>query len=180
MVPGLRFFHQGQLEGRRLRLPVHLCRAPVEPMDSDLQTFYGSLLEVLREPAVREGHWRLLDCAPAWDGNHTWEGFVVFAWEGAAQWADGSAGDDGDAPAERLLVAVNYQDVQAQCYAPLPFAELAGHGVRFADLLSPAVYERDGDELLGRGLYLDVPAWGRHVFKVTAGPPGPSANSSAR
>jgi hypothetical protein len=29
------------------------------------------------------------------------------------------------------------------------------------------VYERDGDDLARRGLYLDLPAWGYHVFEVT-------------
>jgi hypothetical protein len=34
------------------------------------------------------------------------------------------------------------------------------------DFMSTACYERDGDDLLSRGLYLDVPAWGYHVFEV--------------
>jgi hypothetical protein len=29
-------------------------------------------------------------------------------------------------------------------------------------------YERDGNDLDRRGLYLDLPAWGYHVFEVTA------------
>ena len=32
--------------------------------------------------------------------------------------------------------------------------------------LGPAVYDRDGSELAARGLYLDLPAWGYHVFEV--------------
>jgi hypothetical protein len=32
--------------------------------------------------------------------------------------------------------------------------------------MSDAVYDRSGDDLLARGLYLDVPAWGVHVFDV--------------
>ena len=28
LSPGLRFFHQGQFEGARVRVPVHLCRGP--------------------------------------------------------------------------------------------------------------------------------------------------------
>jgi hypothetical protein len=33
--------------------------------------------------------------------------------------------------------------------------------------MSPAVFDRSGDELLARGLYLDMPGWGYHVFEVT-------------
>jgi hypothetical protein len=48
----------------------------------------------------------------------------------------------------------------------LPFPELAGRTLRFTDLLGAAVYERPGDDLLQRGLYLDLPSWGHHVFAV--------------
>jgi hypothetical protein len=34
------------------------------------------------------------------------------------------------------------------------------------DLLGDAVYERDAAELSSKGLYLDLPAWGRHAFAV--------------
>jgi hypothetical protein len=37
------------------------------------------------------------------------------------------------------------------------------------DLLGEAVYERDGNELQSRGLYLDVGAWQAHLFEVKPG-----------
>jgi len=39
--------------------------------------------------------------------------------------------------------------------------------VRFKDLMSPASYDRDGNDLVSKGLYLDVPPWGYHVFEMT-------------
>jgi hypothetical protein len=153
LSPGLRFIHQGQLEGRRKRISPHLVRAPVEAVDDGLGRFYDRLLTVLREPVMRDGQWSLLECVPAWDGNWTWERFVCFAWRGK----------DG----ERILVTVNYAAHQGQCYVRLPFDELRGAHVRLQDRTSPAVYDRSGDELLARGLYLDVPAWGHHVFQVS-------------
>ena len=71
LSPGLRFFHQGQFEGRRKRISPHLVRAPLEPTDKTLQQFYDRLLAVIRQPIVRDGQWRLLECATAWDGNPT-------------------------------------------------------------------------------------------------------------
>ena len=50
--------------------------------DDALQQFYDRLLSVLRHAGLREGHWQLLECAPAWDGNWTWDGFLAFAWQG--------------------------------------------------------------------------------------------------
>src|SRR5262249_1176939 len=37
LIPGLRFFHEGQLESRKVRVPVHLRRRPNEPVDNDLR-----------------------------------------------------------------------------------------------------------------------------------------------
>jgi hypothetical protein len=152
LSPGLRFFHQGQFQGRRKRISPHLVRAPVEPLDDALQTFYDRLLPVLRRATVRDGQWQLLECVPAWDGNWTWDGFVAFAWQLSG--------------AERLLVTVNYAANRGQCYVRLPFGDLAGSTVRFDDLMSPASYDRAGSDLASRGLYLDLPAWGYHGFEM--------------
>ncbi len=149
---GLRFFHQGQFEGRRKRISPHLVRAPLEPTDETLHRFYDRLLAVLRRRTVRDGQWRLLDCAPAWEGNGTSECFLAFAWQGSGE--------------ERLLVTINYSASPSQCYVPFPFPDLAGRTVRLKDLMGPASYDRNGDELLSRGIYLDVPAWGYHVFEL--------------
>jgi len=153
LSPGLRFFHQGQFEGRRKRISPHLVRAPQEPSDDRLRQFYGKLLSALERAAVREGEWRLLDCAPAWDGNWTWDGFLAFAWQRAG--------------GERVLVAVNYAGNQGQCYVRLPFADVAGRTIRFTDLMSDARYDRSGNDLASSGLYLDLRPWGYHVFDVT-------------
>jgi hypothetical protein len=154
LSPGLRFFHQGQLEGRKKRISPHLVRAPVEPADEALQRFYGDLLAVLRQPAVRDGEWRLLDCTPAWDGNWTSDCCIAWSWRG----------DDG----QRLLIVVNYAANQSQCYVRLPWPDLAGGTVRLGDLMGPAAYDREGSDLISRGLYLDLPPWQRHVFEVSA------------
>src|SRR6516165_10228888 len=55
LSPGLRFFHQGQFEGRKRRISPHLVRAPSESADAMLQQFYDGLLAVLRQPAFRDG-----------------------------------------------------------------------------------------------------------------------------
>lgn len=152
LSPGLRFFHQGQFEGRRKRISPHLVRAPVEPADQALGQFYGHLLSVLHLPTVREGQWQLLECRPAWDGNWTWDCFLAFAWQGP--------GDD------RLLVAVNYAGNRSQCYVRLPFGDLGNRQWRLEDLMGDAVYDRAGEELQARGLYLDVAPWKASVFSL--------------
>jgi hypothetical protein len=153
LSPGLRFFHEGQFEGRLKRISPHLVRAPEEPIDEALRGFYDRLLSVLRAPALREGQWQLVECAPAWDGNWSWDSFLAWTWQGSG--------------GQRLLVAVNYAAGQGQCYVRLPFADLVGRQVGFTDRMGTGRYDRDGDELLSKGLYLDLPPWGYHVFDIT-------------
>jgi hypothetical protein len=43
-----------------------------------------------------------------------------------------------------------------------------GATVRFGDQMSDAQYDRDGREVVSRGLYLDVKPWSYHVFDVTS------------
>jgi hypothetical protein len=155
LTPGLRFFHEGQLQGRRAHASLHLARRRVEPVDPAVQTFYERLLDCLRRNQVRQGHWALHPCHPAWHGNATVDQFVAFSWESASD--------------PRLLATINFGPKRGQCYVPLPFPELRGKPVLLRDLLSAAQYERSGDELVSRGLYLDMAAWGYHLFEVSAG-----------
>jgi hypothetical protein len=156
LSPGLRFFHDGQFEGRRTHISPHLVRAPKEPVDRTLQQFYDTLLAVLRQPALRDGRWQLIECAPAWDGNWTSNAYIASSWETP----------DG----RRLLVVVNYAGNQSQCYARVPSSDFAGRTVRLKDLMGPASYDRAGNDLVSRGLFLDLPPWGYHVFDVTTAP----------
>jgi glycosidase len=154
LTPGLRFLHEGQLEGRRAHASIHLARRQAEPIDSAIHTFYDKVLECLKRPQVRSGRWRLYTCRPAWEGNATADEFIVFGWEP----------DSGP----RLLAAVHFHPTRGQCYVELPAPELHGQRVLLRDLFSPAQYERAGDDLLSRGLYLDIPGWGYHLFELTA------------
>jgi glycosidase len=150
LAPGLRFFHEGQFDGRKVHLSMHLGRRPDEPPDPGLRDFYNRLLEVLARSEVHDGDWRLSECRAAWEGNPTWDRFVVMAWESARG---------------RLLACVNYGPTEAQCYTRVPLGGLEGRIV-LRDLLSDTRYERDGAELASKGLYLDMPPWGRNVFSV--------------
>lgn len=152
LSPGLRFFHQGQFEGRLKRISPHLVRAPREDADARLGRFYESLLSVVRQPTLRDGQWMLLECTPAWEGNWTWDCFIAWVW----------LGGNG----RRIVIIVNYAVNQSQCHVRLPFAELGGHPVSLSDLMGNPSYQRDGAELQSRGLFVDLPPWGYHVFDV--------------
>ena len=157
-APGMRLFHRGQFEGRKTRKPVGLARVPEEPPNLELREFYERLAQCTQHPAIREGTWQLMRCDPAWSGNSTCDGFIAFYRRSLKS--------------PHLLVTVNYAPSQGQCYVPLPIKDLYGQKFVLTDLLSDARYPREGDELTNKGLYLDVPAWGHHVFEFQpSGPP---------
>ena len=152
LSPGLRFFHQGQFEGARIRVPVHLCRGPVEPTDPTIAAFYAMLLQVMKQTdALRSGTWSQIDPQPAWPGNGSAGNFVAYAW----------AGGSG-----RYIVVVNYAGSQGQCRLRLPFSDLSGKQLRLTDLMGTEIYDRAGSDLVANGLYIDHAPWHRNVFEL--------------
>jgi hypothetical protein len=150
LAPGLRFFQDGQFEGRRVHLSPHLGRAPAEPVQSSLMDFYQTLLDVLRRPLFHSGHWQLLDCQPAWDGNWTHDAFIAYRW----------MGEEG----EGALVVVNYSDHQSQCLIRLADLVATIRVWTLADLLGSEVYQRAGAEMAASGLFIDASPWQASVF----------------
>jgi Alpha amylase, catalytic domain len=139
---GARLVHEGQLEGRRVRVPVQLARRTDEPVDTELRTFYEGLLAELADPTFRDGEWQLAERS-GWQGNDTWRNLV--AW-----WRRGDS---------LRLVVVNLGDVPASGHVSLP-----GEGSwLLADALTGERYERSGDQL-----YVAVEPWASHLFTLTS------------
>lgn len=156
-LPGARLFHEGQLEGRRTRLPVFLGRRPSEPVDEELGEFYRRLLAEAARPVLRDGEWRLLEVT-GWPDNQGCRNLLSWCW-----WR----GED------RRVVVVNLADVPAQGRVRIPWPELAGQRWQLTDLLPGTVYDRDGDELVGEGLYVDLHPAGYHVLGLSKGGAAP-------
>ncbi|GIF40299.1 alpha-amylase [Actinoplanes xinjiangensis] len=147
-LPGAVLWHDGQFEGRRTRLPVFLGRFPDEPADPDLVAFHHRLLAAAG--SVRRGEWRLLETR-GWPDNPSHRELLAWAWH-------------DETP--HSLVVINFGDRPAQARVELPWPGLAGRPWQFIDLLDGGIFERDGDELAGSGLYVDLPAWGAHVVTL--------------
>jgi hypothetical protein len=152
-TPGLRLFQRGQREGRRVHVPTHLGRAPSEVPDRTLSAFYDTLWRTLAEAPFHDGAFQLLRPERAWPGNESHDAFVGFAWTGPSD--------------DRRLVVVNYAAHPSQCILRLPWRMFAGPQARLSDRFQTIVYDRAARDLEERGLYLDLPAWGYHVFDVS-------------
>ena len=150
-LPGATLWHQGQLAGRRVRLPVFLDRWPDEPVDPDLLAFHERLLAATEERRVRAGEWALLG-VEGWPDNDSANHLLSWSW--------------GDAT-HRAVVVVNLAAQASQGRVALPWPDLEGRWWRLTDIVSPgATFDRDGGELAAAGLYVDLPPWGYNVFAV--------------
>lgn len=154
-VPGMFLVHEGQMEGRRVKVPVQLTRRPVEELSSATKAFYTKLLSCLQADVVRNGSWQLLRSRPAWHGNHSYHNVIPYLWR------KGSA---------CRFIVVNYAPHNSQCYVDFKLDGLEGRTFEFRDLMSFAVYVRDREGLEHKGMYFDLPGYGLHVFEVTAVP----------
>lgn len=72
----------------------------------------------------------------------------------------------GDGDGDRHLVVVNLSGQPAQGRLPLDWPDLPGRSWELASLLGAEVYQRDGSELAGPGLYVDLGPWQFHVLAV--------------
>lgn len=149
-LPGARLFHDGQLEGRRVKLPVQLGRQPDEPADPAVRAFYAKLLRTVRDARFRDGEWALCKLA-GWPDNDRFRNLAAWRWAGSDR---------------RHLIVVNLSGTPSQGRVRLPGLALAGRTWRMRDLMSGDVFERSGDEMTEPGLYVDLPPWGYHFLEL--------------
>ncbi|HVT06324.1 MAG TPA: alpha-amylase family glycosyl hydrolase [Polyangia bacterium] len=105
LVPGLRFFHEGQLEGRRARAPIQLTRRRPERPDPVVGALYDALLSLLARPLLRDGAWHLCACRPVDASDAGWRDVIAFRWQLGKQ---------------RMTVAVNYGPHPTACWIDPP------------------------------------------------------------
>jgi Alpha amylase, catalytic domain len=145
-LPGATLWHEGQAEGRRVRLPVFLGRRPHEPIDVDLVSFHERLLGAAAE--VRHGDW--VPChTSGWPADASHAQLLAWCW-----WSDD----------RRSLVVVNDADDPAAGRVHLPWNDVAGQAWHLHDLLTGERFDRDGDEIAAEGLFVRLGPWGVHVF----------------
>ena len=104
-LPGARLFHEGQFEGRKVRLPVFLGRRPEERVDEGMRAFYTKLLQAINNPVFREGEWSLCE-RTGWPDNPSYLNLVAWSW----------AKDE-----TRFLIVVNLSDRTAQARVRAPW-----------------------------------------------------------
>jgi hypothetical protein len=148
-LPGAKLLHDGQLEGRQVKLPVQLGRRPAEDVDEKLHLFYERLLKEIRSPALREGDWELCERS-GWPDNSSFENLLAWCWR---------------KDEERRLIVINFSDTRSQGHVRLPWEDLDGRVWHLKDLFSGSIYERDGKEMIEPGLFVDLEPRGFHFLR---------------
>ena len=154
LSPGLRFFHQGQFEGRQKRISPHLGRGPDEPVKPTVRQFYRTVArrsEVARRPERKMAVARMRSRL-----RRQW---VIRRFH-----RQHVGGTGRRAPARRRELRRAPKSVLRPSPArrPRPRTMATRGFARRCPLRS-----RWGD-LQSRGLYLDVPPWHCHVFQMQA------------
>ncbi|NNE45004.1 MAG: alpha-amylase [Gemmatimonadetes bacterium] len=152
-LPGLRFFFDGQREGRRIRIPVQLSRDPHEDPVPECVDFYRHLENLLRHPLLQGESWRPAPVRPAADDV----GLPPIA---GSLWAEGSRG---------CLVVANLSGDRQGTRIPLPVPPDADGTLHLRDEFSGTGFERSLNELRDPGLYVELEAWAVQGFVWDAG-----------
>jgi Alpha amylase, catalytic domain len=148
-VPGMRFYHHGELEGRKIHVPIQLRRAALEEPDPAAQTFFAKILRVTNEDVFHYGTWRMLPVTPVADG--TFESLVACEWRSQTAW--------------KIIVA-NLSGNAAQGRIPLGDSVAPSAQYTFDDELNGVQYQRDGNELHASGLFVRREAFDAHLFDI--------------
>jgi glycosidase len=175
-LPGMRFFHYGQLDGRTIHLPIALAaqspdtspaataiETAIKASDKDtaiaaIRAFYRNLLAITASPAFHEGAFQLLEVTS--DTDASFENLTAYQF---------SLGDDC-----RVVIAnPGGSPAQGRVHFPVgsptsiaPTIE-AGRQYLFSDELNGPHYLRDGVEIVSQGLYVRLDPFQAHIFRVT-------------
>jgi alpha amylase-like protein len=149
-LPGMRFYHHGQLDGRKIHLPIPLAFAAPEPMNAQARRLYERLLKISNEPVFHSGEWKLLEVTSA--GDSTSENLVAYQWR------------SNDA---LKLVVANLAGAVSQARVHIPSGFSSALHYKFLDQLHDVAYDRAGAEIAASGLYVRLDPFRAHIFSVT-------------
>ena len=149
-APGMRFYHQGQLEGRKIHFPIQLSHIADEPVDTAIQAFYKNLLQLTRADTFHSGAWRQLN--PEAQGDDSAGALIAYDWQDEKSWK---------------LVVVNLSGGSAQARIRLGDRIATGRQYVFSDVLNNNRYVRDADEIRNLGLYVRLEPFEADIFDIT-------------
>lgn len=147
-LDGMHLYYDGQLQGKKIKLPVQLGREPQEGINDCISNFYTSLLRITNDEIFKYGDWKLLDAIPSWEENKSYKNFLVWLLIYNER---------------NRLVIVNYSREVSQCRVKL---DLKNYPDKFKlkDILNGKTYYRYTKEVSKEGLFIELGPFKSHIF----------------
>lgn len=149
-LPGMRLYHQGQIEGKKIKIPVQLRRIIREEADKEVTVFYERLLSITKQAVFHSGQWRLWEVYPLNDGSCG--NLIAFTWKLDNQ---------------IKLVVVNMYHGVSQGRIPLREMVSADTEYVLTDELHGVTYVRDGKNMENHGLIVILNSFKAHIFNIS-------------
>ena len=149
-LPGMRFYHQGEIEGASVRLPITLRIGADEPADPASTAFFTRLLRITRDDVFHRGEWNLLSVTP--EGDDTAGNLVAYEWRSEKAWK---------------VISINLAGSASQGRVHFGARALAAKDYVFYDELNDVRYIRSADELRSPGLFVRRDGFDAHLFSVS-------------
>jgi hypothetical protein len=147
-VPGMRLYHDGQFEGKRIKLPVQLGREPEEPLLNGVKDFYQKLFIITSTEIFKKGEWSLLEPASSWEGNETFKNMLAWSWVFKN---------------DKRLVVINYSASVSSCRLKFDVKDYPKE-FEIKDLLNDQIYTRSLKEVSNTGLFIELKPYQSHIF----------------
>lgn len=147
-INGMKLYHDGQFEGKKLKIPVQLGREPKDGNNECISKFYNKIFRITSNDIFKYGNWEMIDSRPAWEENKNYKNILI--------WLIKFNG-------RNRLVVVNYSRESSKCRVNL---SLVGYPQKFKlkDILNDKTYYRKTDEVNNEGLYIELGAYKSHIF----------------
>lgn len=147
-IQGMHFYHDGQFEGKRIKIPVQLGREPEDPPLIGMKDFYDKLLSITSHEIFKRGKWGLLTPGTSYNNNKSFENLLAWIWT----FREG-----------KRIVVVNYSDTVSTCRLKL---DVRGYREEFLikDLLNDQNYTRSAEEVFHQGLYIELKPYQAHIL----------------
>ena len=149
-LPGLKLYHQGQMEGKKIKIPLQIRRVRHEEPDMDVRAFYEKLLHITKTDIFRNGTWKLKETTASVDNS--FENIIAYVWK---------------LDKKLKLIAVNISPHTCSCRISLKQEITTSKDYILYDELNGKTYVRNAGEMSEPGLMIILEGFHAHIFDIS-------------
>jgi hypothetical protein len=147
-LPGMRFYHHGQLDGRKTFVPMPVAKGRPEASDQQIREFYEQVLRFADAEVFHAGEWNMLEVQPA--GDDTFQDLIAYVWHHQAD-------------SRLIVVNLGGRAAQGKVYKAVVGAS---ENWIFHDLLDGSEYLWKRSDIDRDGLYVRLAPYQAHAFEI--------------